>query len=101
MRFEIAILVCLILMTGVSIITYRLGKKTSFWLIKYIPAISTTFGIGFFTIKLNWIPYHTHAFEAIHDIVAIILLGIIFTISFLGAIILELVSLKNRKFNKV
>lgn len=99
MRFEIAVLVSFILMIGISIITYRLGKKTSLRLIKYIPAISTAFGIGFFTIKLNWIPYHTHAFEAIRDIVAIILLGIIFTISFIGAIILELVSLK--KLNKL
>ncbi|GAE33052.1 hypothetical protein JCM9157_38 [Halalkalibacter akibai JCM 9157] len=43
----------------------------------------------FFYIKMNYIGYQTHAFESIHDIIAIILLSVIFAVSLIGALLIE------------
>jgi LytS/YehU family sensor histidine kinase len=99
MSIQVAIFVSVILMGLSSLITYFIGKRVSSRLIKYIPAIATGVGMSFFYIKLNFIPYKSHPYEAINDIVAIILLGIIFTISLLSSIFIEIVTKRKRNFH--
>lgn len=90
MSFQIAIIISVALMGTVGYFTYYVGKKAAQKLIKYTPAIASAFGLAFYYVKINFIPYHIHAFEGIYDIIAIILLAIIFGVSLIGAIIMEL-----------
>ncbi|WNF38886.1 hypothetical protein RJD24_10885 [Bacillaceae bacterium IKA-2] len=95
MSIQVAISLSVFLMVLISIITYLIGKRVSSRIIKYIPAIATGVGIIFFYIKINFIPYKTHAYETINDIVLLILLAIIFGVSLLGAIIIEVTNRRN------
>ncbi|WP_019414893.1 hypothetical protein [Paenisporosarcina sp. TG20] len=92
MSIHIGIVVSIILMAGITLITYYFGNKGSIRLIKYIPAIATATGVLFFYIKLNFIPNQTHAYEEIFDMLAIILLANLCGISLLAAIIMEVVN---------
>lgn len=98
MSIQLALFICLVLIGVISFVTYNAGKKVSSRIIKYIPVIATAFGIGFFYVKINFIPYQSHVYEQINDIIAIIILGTIFGISLLGAIILDI---KNRRKGKL
>ncbi|WP_078552006.1 hypothetical protein [Bacillus alkalicellulosilyticus] len=95
MSIQVAIIVSVILMGVLSVITFFIGKRVSSRIIKYIPAMATGAGIVFFLIKLNFIPYKTHVYEGINDMIAIILLSIIFGFSLVGAIIIEIIKRKN------
>ncbi|WP_408009907.1 hypothetical protein ACJROX_06320 [Pseudalkalibacillus sp. A8] len=64
MSIQLAIFLSTVLMGMVAFITYYVGKRGSNRLIKYIPAIAAA-GISFFSIKLNFYPYESHAFEGI------------------------------------
>lgn len=89
MSIHMAIFVSVLLMSMISVIIFLIGKRVSGGLIKYIPAIATGIGMLFFYIKMNYIGYQTHAFESIHDIIAIILLSVIFAVSLIGALLIE------------
>jgi hypothetical protein len=98
MSIQVAIFVSVILMGLISVTTYFIGKRVSSRLIKYIPAIATAVGMIFFAIKINYIPYKSHAYEIINDIVALILLAIIFTISILSSVIIEIANRRKSNF---
>lgn len=91
MSFKIAILVCLTLMCLAACITYFLGKKVSKGFMKYIPVFSFCIGMLFFYIKLNFITHNPNSFEKASDIITIIILFIVFIISLLEAVIIDIV----------
>jgi putative Mn2+ efflux pump MntP len=66
MSIQAAIAVSLVLMGIMTLISYLIGKRVSNRLIKFIPAIISALGMGFFYIKLNFIPYESHAYEGIY-----------------------------------
>jgi hypothetical protein len=92
MSILLAILTSLIIMGVISFVTFFVVKKVSNNLIKYIPSIAAAFGILFFYIKINFIPYFFNTYAVIFDMVVIILLSIMCGVSLLGAIIVELVN---------
>ena len=91
MSFKIGILVCLILMVFMACITYYLGKKVSYSLMKYIPVFAFASGIIFYYIKLNFISYEPSSFEGIYDMIAFIILIIVGSIAFLETVIIDIV----------
>jgi predicted tellurium resistance membrane protein TerC len=91
----VGILLSIFLMVLSAIITYKIGERVSSRIIKYIPAISTGVGLIFFYIRINFIPYKTHAFDALVDIQAIILLAIVFGVSLLLALLMEFTNKRN------
>lgn len=91
MSFKIAILICLVLMGLMALVTYYAGKKMSKSVMKYIPSFSFAIGVLFFYIKLNYLPYELNSFDSIYDMIAIILLIIVFGISLLEAFIIDIV----------
>ena len=91
MSFKIAILICLTLMCIVACITYFLGKKVSKSFMKYIPVFSFCIGMLFFYIKLNFISYNPNSFDRISDMIATIILLIVFGIALLEAVIIDIV----------
>ncbi len=95
MSSQAAIIVSILLMGVASVITYLIGKKVTSRIIKFIPAIATGVGMTFFYIKIDFIPYKSHAYETINDIVAIMLLAMIFGLSLVGAIIIEITNKRN------
>ncbi|RXI96649.1 hypothetical protein DS745_23405 [Anaerobacillus alkaliphilus] len=95
MSLQVAIIINILLMGVASVIIYLIGKRVTSRIIKYIPAIATGVGMTFFYIKINFIPYKSHAYETINDIVAIIILAIIFGFSLVGAIIIEITNRRN------
>jgi hypothetical protein len=99
MSFQIAMVIIIILMGVIALITYFIGRNVSYRVIKYIPAITPLFGTSFFCIKLNFILYHSHAFEGIYDVITIIFLSITFGISSLGAIIIDIVQRQKNIFH--
>lgn len=92
MSIQLGIVVSIILMGGITLITYYLGNRVSSRLKKYIPAIATAIGVIFFYIKLNFIPNQTPTYKEIYDMLAIILLANLCGISLLVAIIMEVVN---------
>lgn len=58
---------------------------------KYIPVFSFGVGILFFYIKLSFISNYTNSFERITDMIAIIILLIVFSIALLEALIIDIV----------
>jgi predicted tellurium resistance membrane protein TerC len=82
----VGILLSIFLMVLSAIITYKIGERVSSRIIKYIPTISTGVGLIFFYIRINFIPYKTHAFDGLMDIPIIFLLAIVFGVSLLLAL---------------
>jgi hypothetical protein len=97
MSIQLAIILCIVVMGLMSVALYYLGKRVSSRLLKYIPAIAAALGIVFFSVKLNFFPFENHAFEGIYDLVAINLLAVIFGISIIGAIVVEVISINRNK----
>ncbi|OIJ18782.1 hypothetical protein BKP45_15540 [Anaerobacillus alkalidiazotrophicus] len=91
----VGILLSIFLMVLSAVITYKIGEKMSSRVIKYIPTISTGVGLIFFYIRVNFIPYKTHAFDALIDIPVIFLLATIFVISLLLALWIEITNKGN------
>ncbi|MFJ5771356.1 hypothetical protein [Psychrobacillus sp. NPDC093180] len=91
MSFKIGILICLIIMIFIAGITYYLGRKFAYSLIKYIPVFSFISGVIFYYIKLNFISYKPNSFDGIYDMIAFIILIVVGSIALLETVIIDIV----------
>ncbi len=94
MEFQTAIIIVIVLVGIVSLLTYKLGHRKYSRFLKYIPAVASLLGIGFFFIKMKFISI---GYEGILDMLFIILLTITFLVSIIEAIIIDVMN-KRKKY---
>ncbi|MDX5476366.1 MAG: hypothetical protein LPK00_12600 [Bacillaceae bacterium] len=85
----LSVLIVIIISSLVTIIMFKLSKKQYPKLSKYIPAIASAVGALCLYVKLE-LNLYTHAFSGIYDILGIIILSIVFGISIIVALSMEL-----------
>ncbi|WP_223703139.1 hypothetical protein [Sutcliffiella deserti] len=89
MDILLTILIMIVFTGVVSYFIYFVGKKKYPKISKYVPAIASAVGVACLYLKLE-LNLYTHAFTGIYDILGIILLSIIFGISIIAALAIEL-----------
>ncbi|MBB6452635.1 asparagine N-glycosylation enzyme membrane subunit Stt3 [Salirhabdus euzebyi] len=91
MDIRIALLIGIFLMGIVFIFFIQLFKRKSTKLLKFIPAIVSAFGMAIFYLKMLFV---SQGYDAIYDVLVIIILSVLLSLSLIGAIILQIVEYK-------
>ena len=91
MNLNIAIPIGIAIVIFVAVLLYKISTKRMHKLIKYIPSILFAISICMMYLKILFI---SKGYEAISDIVVIIILAIGLGSSLLGAIIIEIINKK-------
>ncbi|KGP91986.1 hypothetical protein N780_15515 [Pontibacillus chungwhensis BH030062] len=85
------LLIGFIMTVLLSFLFYKLSRNKSHWLMKYIPSITAALSIGIVYMKMLFL---SQSYEPITDIVLMIILSLVFGVSLLSAILIDVVRRK-------
>jgi ABC-type Mn2+/Zn2+ transport system permease subunit len=93
MSSYLALLIGIVIIAFVSLFLYRLGRKKSSEIMKYIPSIVAAISIALVYFKMIFI---SQRYEPITDIVIMINLSFVFGITLLVAVLMDIMSRRKK-----